>query len=167
MAPAAMLAGAGVTATEESVFAAAVTVSAACALKPFAEAVMVVVPAATALASPAALMVATAVLDDVQVTPDVNGPVVPLLYVAVTLNCCVAPAARVVVAGATAMAVIVAVAAVTVSVFVALTPFIAAVMVVLPALAPVATPPVLTAATAEFDEAQVTEEVMFALLPSL
>lgn len=79
VAPAAMLAVAGVTAMDDSVFAAAFTVSAACALNPFAEAEMVVVPAPTAVARPEALMVATVVLDEDHVMPVVNGAVVPLL----------------------------------------------------------------------------------------
>lgn len=86
---------------------------------------------------------------------------------AVTLNCWVAPAAAVAVAGATAMAVTVAAAAVTVTLFVPLTPLIAAVMVALPALAPVATPAELTGATAELELLQAADEVMFAVLPSL
>lgn len=86
---------------------------------------------------------------------------------AVTLNCWVAPAVAVAVAGVTAMAVTVAVAAFTVSVFVPLTPFMVAVMVVLPELAPVATPSVLIAATAELELLQVTDEVMLAVVPSL
>jgi hypothetical protein len=44
-------------------------------------------------------------------------------------------------------------------------PLSAAEIVVLPALAPVASPPVLTVATLVFDEAQVTELVRFCVLP--
>jgi hypothetical protein len=40
---------------------------------------MVVVPAATPVARPAELTVATAVFDEVQVTPEASAPVVPLL----------------------------------------------------------------------------------------
>lgn len=167
VAPAAMLAVGGVTAIDDRVFAAAFTVSAACAVNPLAEAVIVVEPAPTAVARPDALMVATVVLDEDHVMPVVSGAVVPLLYVAVTLNCWVAPAVAVADGGVTAMAVTVAAAAVTVSVFVPLTPLIAAVTVALPALAPVATPAEVTEATAVLELLHVTDEVMLAVLPSL
>ena len=82
-----MLAVVGETAIEVTVTAAGVTVSAAIAVNPFAAAVMVVVPAATPIASPAELTVATAVLDEVHVTPEVSVPVVLLLKVALAVNC--------------------------------------------------------------------------------
>jgi hypothetical protein len=74
-----MLAIAGVTAIEVIVGAVAVTVSVAVVVNPSAVAFMLAVPAATAVASPAELTVATAVFDEVQVTPEVNAPVVLLL----------------------------------------------------------------------------------------
>jgi hypothetical protein len=75
-----MLAGAGVTAMEESVGAGgAVTVSAAVPFTPVSVAVMVVDPAATAVERPAALMVAVAVLELVHVAFDVTFAVDPLL----------------------------------------------------------------------------------------
>jgi hypothetical protein len=48
---------------------------------------MVVVPAATPVANPTELTVATAVFDDVHVTPEVSAPVAPLLKVALAVNC--------------------------------------------------------------------------------
>jgi hypothetical protein len=74
-----MLAVAGETAIEVTVTVAAVMVSVAVAVNPSADALMVVVPAATPVARPAELTVATAVFDEVQVTPEASAPVVPLL----------------------------------------------------------------------------------------
>ena len=53
---------------------------------------IVVVPAATAVAKPAVLMVATAELEELQVTWLVMFAVVLSEYVPVAVNCCVAPA---------------------------------------------------------------------------
>ncbi|HZW93196.1 MAG TPA: hypothetical protein VFF64_09615, partial [Candidatus Eremiobacteraceae bacterium] len=66
-------------------------------------AVMVALPGATAVASPALLIVATAAFDEVQVAVLVRFCVVPLLYVPVAVNCCVYPAATEGVAGVTAI----------------------------------------------------------------
>ena len=68
--PAAKLGFAGVTAIEESVLVDAVTVSVVVPVTPLREAEMAVDPAATAVARPAALMVATVVaeLDHVAVS---------------------------------------------------------------------------------------------------
>jgi hypothetical protein len=74
-----MLGDVGETAIEVTVTAAAVTVSVAVAVNPSAAALMVVVPAAAPVASPAELIVAAAVFDDVHVTPVLSAPVVPLL----------------------------------------------------------------------------------------
>jgi hypothetical protein len=74
-----MLGDAGKTAIEVTVTVAAVTVSVAVVVNPSAVALMVVVPAATPVANPAELTVATAVFDEVHVTPEVSAPVVPLL----------------------------------------------------------------------------------------
>jgi hypothetical protein len=82
-----MLGDAGETAIEFTVTVAAVTVSVAVAVNSSAAAVMVVVPLATPVASPAELTVATAVFDEVHVTPDVSAPVVLLLKVALAVNC--------------------------------------------------------------------------------
>jgi len=54
-------------------------------------AVIVVVPTATAVASPDELTVATVVLDDVHVAWLVTSSVLPLPSVPVALNCCVLP----------------------------------------------------------------------------
>jgi hypothetical protein len=74
-----MLGDAGETAIEVIVTVAAGTVSIAVAVNPSAAALMVVVPAVTPVANPAELTVATAVFDEVHVTPEVSAPVVPLL----------------------------------------------------------------------------------------
>jgi hypothetical protein len=74
VAPAATLAVEGETVIEVTVTAAAVTVNAAVAVNPLAVAVMVVVPAATPVASPAELTVAAAVFDEVHVTPEASAP---------------------------------------------------------------------------------------------
>jgi hypothetical protein len=82
-----MLGAVGETAIEVIVKVAAVTVSVAIAVNPSAVALMVAVPAATPVASPAELIVATAVFEDVHATPEVSAPVVPLLKVALAVNC--------------------------------------------------------------------------------
>ena len=64
---------------------------------------MVALPADTPVANPLALIVATAVLDDVQVTWLVIFCVLPSEYVPVAVNCCVAPAVMVGFAGVTAI----------------------------------------------------------------
>jgi hypothetical protein len=74
-----MLAVAGVTAIEESVLAATVTVSVAAPLIPLSEAVIVDEPAATAVAIPAAVMVAIEGEELVQVTDALTSAVVPSL----------------------------------------------------------------------------------------
>jgi hypothetical protein len=98
-----MLAVAGVTAMDESVFVAAVTVSAAVPITPLNDAVTVLDPAATADAIPEALIVAVAVLELVHAAVVLTFAVEPSVYVAVALNCCVAPASMLSVAGVTAM----------------------------------------------------------------
>src|SRR6185295_11677983 len=64
---------------------------------------MVVLPGLTAVARPVLLIVATLVLEDVHATWLVRFCVVPLEYVPVAVNCCVAPVEIVGVAGVTAM----------------------------------------------------------------
>jgi hypothetical protein len=162
-----MLGFAGVTAMDEMVFVAAVTVSVAVALTLFAVALMVVVPAATAVASPAVLMVATVVFDELHVTPLVSVPVVPSLYVAVAVNCCVPPMVTLGAVGESEIAVTVTAAALIVKVVDALTLFNVAEMLEVPAETPVAMPPEVMVATAVLDELQVTELVIFDVLPSL
>ena len=55
-------------------------------LTPFSDALMVAEPAETAVARPAELMVASAVLEDFQVAVAVTFCVEPSLYVAVAVN---------------------------------------------------------------------------------
>jgi hypothetical protein len=66
-------------------------------------AVMVAEPAATAVAFPAASMVAAAEDELDHVTDVVTSPVLPSVYVAVATNSCVCPADTVAVVGVTAM----------------------------------------------------------------
>jgi hypothetical protein len=75
------------------------------------------------------------------------------------VNCWVAPAVMLAVVGETPIEVTVMAAGVTVSAAIAVSPFAAAVMVVVPAVTPVASPAELTVATAAFDEVHVTPEV--------
>jgi len=79
VAPAVMLAVAGVTAMELTVLTAAVTVSAAAELTPLRDAVIVEEPAATAVAMPPELMLATEAVELVHVANEVTSAVVPLL----------------------------------------------------------------------------------------
>jgi hypothetical protein len=74
-----MLGELGVTAMEEIVGAVAVTARLAVPLMPLSAAVMVDEPAATPVARPEALIVATEVFEEVHVTDVVTLPVVPLL----------------------------------------------------------------------------------------
>jgi hypothetical protein len=64
---------------------------------------ILLVPAARAVASPPALIVAVPVVEDVQVTWPVMFCVLPPEYVPVAVNCCVAPAWIVGLAGVTAI----------------------------------------------------------------
>ena len=128
---------------------------------------MVAVPVPAPVASPAALIVATFVSDDDQVAVEVTLPVVPSLYVAVAVNCWVAPSAMLGLAGVTAMDDNVAEVVETVSVAVPLTPVTVAVMVVDPAATPVARPAALIVATFVFALTHVAVEVTFFVDPSL
>jgi len=87
-------------AIELSVGALAETVSAALPLTPLIVALIVADPAATAVASPPVLTVATDVLDDAHVADEVTSAVDPSLYVPVAVNCCVAPTPMLAVVGA-------------------------------------------------------------------
>ena len=69
------------------------------------EALMVVEPAATAIATPEEVMVATFAFASVQVAAEVTSAVEPSLYVALAVNCWEAPAARLAVAGDAVIAV--------------------------------------------------------------
>ena len=127
-------------------------------------AVMVVVPAATAVAWPPLSTVATGVLDEVQVICVVISWVVPSEYVPEAVNCLVFPAGTLGLAGVTAIED--RVAGVTVMVvFPAILPE-AAVMVAVPATTAVASPVLLTVVTEVFEEAQVTCLVISWVVPS-
>ena len=117
---------------------------------------MVEEPAATPVARPPATMVATPVLEDVQLALAVMSVVELSLWVAVAVNCCVDPTANDGDACVTAMEVM----PVTARVVLPLTPLSEAVMVVEPAEAAVARPAALMAATAVLDEDQAAAEVM-------
>ena len=124
-------------------------------------AVMVIVPAVRALAKPLLLTVATAVLDELQVTCAVILWVVPSEKVPVAVNCWVVPPGTLRLAGVTAMedrAAEVTVRGVPPETFPE-----AAVMIVVPAVRAVAKPSLLTVATAVLDELQVTYAVISSL----
>lgn len=165
--PVATVAVAGVTVMLDTVFAAAVTSSVARAVKLPSVAVMVTAPAAIAVARPEPFTVATAVFDELQLMPEVGVAVVPLLYVAVAVNCCVVPTVTETVAGERESAVMVTDAAFTVRSVDPLTPLSEAATVAEPAATPVAMPLVLTVAIAVFDELHATDAVTFAVEPSL
>ena len=162
VAPTALLAVAGVTAIEFRVVA--VTVRVAVPDIPPKAAVMVVVPAATAVAMPLLLIVATPVLDEFQVTCAVISRLVPSEYVQVAVSCWVLPTTLLAVAGVIAMESSVTV--VTVRVVVSVTVPLVAVMVVVPAATAVTRPLLSTVATDGLDEAQVTCVDISRLVPS-
>lgn len=134
----------------------------------FSEAAMVVEPAATPDARPSEFIVAMAGFEADQVAKEVISSVVPLLSCSVAVNCCVAPIAML--PGITEIAMVPTeggVAATTFSVTVAVIPFSEAVMIVDPALTPVATPDGATVAIAAFDVVQAAVEVITDVVPSL
>jgi hypothetical protein len=133
---------------------------------------MSVVPGATAVATPLASIVATAVLLEAQVAVVVRSSVPPAdPNVPVSVYCRVVgaellPRGMAVLFGEIAR--FVALAAVTVKFEVAPgVPAAMAVIVVVPALIALATPPTEMVATAVFEELQVTREVPSLMLPSL
>jgi hypothetical protein len=134
-------------------------------------AVIVVVPTATAVTSPAALTVATPGEDETKVDPAVRLAVEESLYVPVTVSCCVAPGASVELAGVTAMETRVGATlpptAKTVAVAIRPEAVCVATMVVLPAETPVTRPPTLTVATPGEDETKVDPAVRLAVEESL
>src|SRR5205809_431405 len=160
--PSGRLGLAGVTAIEVRV--AAVTVSVVFPETPPKAAVIVMgPPAATDVANPceppALLIVATAVLDELQVTWVVRSCVVLSLKVPVAVNCCFVPFAMLGFVGVTAI--VVRVAAVTVSVgFPETDPKVAVIVMGPPAATDVAKPcdppALLIVATVLLDELQVT-----------
>ena len=122
----------------------ATTFTRAVPVRPDVAAVMVAVPAETAVTRPVLFTVVAAALE-LQTAVAVMFCVVPSLKAAVAVICWVVPAARLEVLGVTVMAVITG--AVTVAAEVPLTLLWVAVMVALPMPAPVTSPVVLTVAT--------------------
>ena len=93
------------TAIAVRVFGAPATVSVALPVMVSRLAVTVVEPAATAVASPDEVMVATFAFVSVQLAVVVTSAVEPSLYVAIAVNCCLAPTATLAVPGVAAIAV--------------------------------------------------------------
>jgi len=118
-------------------------------------ALIVVLPAATLLTMPCALIPATAAEDEVQSTDALMSCVLESLNVPVAANCLIVPTAMLEFAGVTASET--SVAAVTLSEAVPLTDPDAAVMVVVPLATPVALPFTSTVATEVDDELHVTD----------
>src|ERR1700676_3175103 len=154
---------AGVTAMDTSV--AAVTVSVVLPVMLLEAAWIVVVPAPTAVAKPAALIVATVTAEELHVAVLVRFCVVPSLNVPVAVNCCVPPFVTEGFAGVTAMDT--SVAAVTVSVVLPVMLLEAAWIVVVPAPTAVAKPAALIVATVTAEELHVAVLVRFCVVPSL
>ena len=128
-------------------------------------AVIVEVPAFTAVARPAAFIVATVVVPDAHVTLAVRSCVELSLNVPVAVNCCVPATMMVGVAGVTAIDD--SVAAVTVKVVEPTTPPLVAVIVEEPTFRVVAKPAALIVATVVVPEAHVTLPVRFCVELSL
>src|SRR5882672_3050759 len=120
-------------------------------------AVMVTEPCATPLAAPLLLIVASVVLEELQVTLLVRFWVLPSLYRPVAVKGCVPFSAIVAVAGEMAIEVRVLAPPVTIKDPVPATPPEAAVMVTVPAATPLATPLLLMVAMAVLEELQLTE----------
>jgi hypothetical protein len=158
-----VLALGGDTAMEVTVLACTVRVTPAL-VTPLRAAVTTLEPPATPVASPLELTVATDWVADVQVAVELTFAVEPSLYVAVAVNCWVAPTRIVALEGDTAMEVR---AAATLRVALPLIPLRVADTVVEPASIPFANPLALTVATDWLAAAQVAEEVMSAVEPSL
>jgi hypothetical protein len=157
--PAAINAVAGVTAIDTSTGGVMVSVAPG-EVMPFCAAVIVVVPVATPVARPEMLIVAAGVFEEVHVTLFVKFWVVWLLNVPVAAYACVLPAAMDAVNGVTAMDT--STAGVTVSVTPGdVTPACVAVIIVVPAASPVATPEALMIAAEVFAELHVTPPVTF------
>jgi len=146
-----------------------VTVMASLPVTPLRDAEKEVEPAATPEASPAEVMVATAALVDAQATVEVTFAVPPLLYVAVAVNCCVAPMAKLAVFGVIAIEVRVGFGAVADTVSIAVPGMLlrVAVIVVEPFATAVASPVELIVAADVVEDVQATAEVTFPVLPSL
>ena len=125
---------------------------------------MVVVPAATAVARPLLLTVATDGFEELQVTCAVTSKLVPSEYAPVAVSCWVTPIGMLELADVTRMED--RVAEVTVREAPPGIPPEVAEMVVVPAATAVARPLLLTVATDGFDELQVTCAVTSWLVPS-
>ena len=126
---------------------------------------IVALPAATAVAKPDAVMLATAVLVELQVAEPVRSWLLPSLNIPVAVNCCVAPGLMFAFAGVMEMDT--KAGAVTVRVVDPATEPELACIVVLPAVTPLANPALVIVATAVVLEFQMTEAVRFCELPSL
>jgi hypothetical protein len=137
---------------------------------PLTVAVTVVDPAATPFARPAALIVATLGVPLAQVAVVDTFAVVPSLYVAVAVNCRVAPTCTLAVGGFTAIEVSVTgggAGVETVNIAVPVVPAMVAVMLADPAVTAVASPLGLIVATLGVPLAQVAVAVTSAVEPSL
>src|ERR1700722_13671676 len=154
---------AGVTAIDTSV--AAVTVSVVLPVMLLEAAWIVVEPVVTAVAKPAALIVATVTAEELHVAVLLRFCVVPSLNVPVAVNCCVPPFGTEGFAGVTAMDT--SVAAVTVSVVLPVMLLEAAWIVVEPVVTAVAKPAALIVATVTAEELHVAVLLRFCVVPSL
>lgn len=165
--PFAIVALAGVTAIDFNVAEVTVSVAAGLLLLP-SVAVIVVDPALRPLVKPEPTpMVATLLLDEVQVVLDVTFCVLPSLKVPVAMNCCVPFLAMEAVAGVTAMDCNVAEVPVNGTAGLTTLPSVAVIWVVpgpWPTARPVCAP---MEATEAFEVAQVTSAEMSCVLPSL
>jgi hypothetical protein len=152
---------AGVTAIDTSVGAVAVTVRVVEPLMAPEAALIVVVPAATPVANPPVVIVATVVVCEVHVAVLVKFCVELSEKVPVAVNCSVAPFTIDGFAGVTAIDTSVGAVTVTVRVVEPLiAPEVACILLV-PAATPVANPPAVIVATPVVCEVQVTEPVKF------
>ena len=115
------------------------------------------VPWPVPVARPPAVMLATALFDDAQTTLPVRSAVELSVYVPVAENGCVVPLAIVGFVGETATET--SAAGPTVRLAPPVTAPTLAVICVVPCPVPLASPPVVTVATAEFDVAQVADPV--------
>ena len=125
-------------------------------------------PVAIAVARPEALIVATPVLLEFQVTDEVMSPKEPSEYVALAVYCCCEPAMRVWLCGLTAMLVTVLLLTVSTDAGEITLPDFA-VMFVVPSATAVARPVLLMVATLGADDTQVTCDVTspVVLLPNV
>jgi hypothetical protein len=152
---------AGVTAIDTSVGAVAATVRVVEPLTAPEAALIVLVPAATPVAKPPALIVATLVVCEVHVAVLVRFCVELFEKVPVAVNCCVLPFAIDGFAGVTAIDTSVGAVAVTVSSVVPSTAPEAASILLVPVATPVANPPAVIVTTPAVCEVHVTVLVRF------